>query len=78
MNVSIQKHLGFNLVEIMLALGLSLILILGLYQILMVNLSVYRQHAAVGYLQENAVIKYNKLIFTETHIKSIDNVCDEN
>lgn len=52
---SIQRQmLGISLIELMLALTLSLILILGLYRILLSNSAIYRQHTVVGYLHENA------------------------
>lgn len=53
---SVPRCFGLSLIEVMLALTLGLVLILGLYQILISNLAVYRQHTALGYLHENAYI----------------------
>ncbi|RBL66546.1 pilus assembly protein PilW, partial [Pseudomonas sp. MWU13-2625] len=53
---------GFGLVEMMLALALSLVLVLGVAQVFIAAKNTYQSQSAAAYLQEDARFVLSKML----------------
>lgn len=59
--LSLRRQRGFNLIELMIALVIGLIVVLGATSVFLSNKQSYRTNSAIGQIQENARIAFELL-----------------